>query len=103
MKLAAHYRTDVHTEQQINRPTHPTFSSTEPLQEQSQDTWSIAVEDTVHATPDVDVVGGVSYDRYEITKAEEFNATRGHVRVPERRIRFGQLADGGDLALRAGR
>ena len=24
LKLAAHYRTDVHTEQQINRPTNPT-------------------------------------------------------------------------------
>ena len=83
LKGAAYYRTDVHTEQQINRPTHPTLSSTEPVQEQSQNTWSIAVEDTVHATPTVDIVGGVSYDKYHITKAEEFNATRGLFEYPK--------------------
>ena len=62
-KVAAHYRGDVHTEQQFNRPTHPTLSSQEPLQEQSQNTWSLAVEDTFHVTPAVDLVGGISYDR----------------------------------------
>jgi iron complex outermembrane receptor protein len=83
IKVAAHYRTDVHKEQQINRPTSPTFSSTEPLQTQSQYTWSVAAEDTVRATPTVDIVGGVSYDRYAITKAEDFNATRGLFEYPK--------------------
>ncbi|MEO8255729.1 MAG: TonB-dependent receptor [Acidobacteriota bacterium] len=83
LKGAASYRTDVHTEQQINRPTHPTLSSAEPVQEQSQNTWSIAVEDTVHVTRAVDIVGGVSYDKYHITKAEEFNATRGIFEYPK--------------------
>ncbi len=48
LKGAAHFRTDVHTEQNFNRPTHPTLSSTDPLQERSQNTWSVALEDTFH-------------------------------------------------------
>jgi iron complex outermembrane receptor protein len=82
VKGAFHYRTDVHTEQQTSRPTHPTLATTEPLQEQSQYTWSLAVEDTVHLRPNVDLVGGISVDRYAITKAEEFNATRGAFEYP---------------------
>ena len=83
VKAAAYYRTDVHTEQQINRPTHPTLSSTEPLQTQSQYTWSAAVEDTVRVRPTVDLVGGISYDNYAITKAEDFNAARGLFEYPK--------------------
>lgn len=83
LKLAAHYRTDVHTEQQFSRPTHPTLSSREPVQEQAQNTWSLAVEDTIHATPAVDIVGGISYDRFQITKAEEFSAARGVFEYPK--------------------
>jgi len=82
-KVAGHFRTDVHTEQQINRPTNPAFTSTEPLQTQSQNTGSIAVEDPVHVSPAVDVIGGLSYDRYDITKAEEYNATRGPFEYPK--------------------
>src|SRR6185295_12406175 len=65
LKAAIQYRADVHKEQQFNRPTNPTLSSQEPVQEQSQYTWSLAVADTIHATPAVDIVGGVSYDKYE--------------------------------------
>jgi iron complex outermembrane receptor protein len=83
LKLAAYYRTDVHKERQINRPTNPTLSSSEPVQTQSQDTWSLAVEDTVHATRTVDIVGGLSFDRYHITKAEDFNTTRGLFEYPK--------------------
>ena len=82
MKVAAHYRTDVHTEQNFNRPTHPTLSTTDPKQERSQNTWSLALEDTFHATPVVDIVGGVSYDQYQITKAESFTAARGLFEFP---------------------
>jgi iron complex outermembrane receptor protein len=83
LKLAAQFRTDVHTEQQINRPTNPAFTSTEPIQTQSQNTWSVAVEDTVHATPTIDIVGGLSYDRYHVTKAEDFNAALGLFEYPK--------------------
>jgi iron complex outermembrane recepter protein len=82
VKAAFHYRNDVHTEQQTSRPTHPTLSSIEPVQEQSQYTWSVAVEDTLHVTPSVDVVGGVSVDKYQITKAEEFTPAAGSFENP---------------------
>jgi iron complex outermembrane receptor protein len=83
VKAAFHYRTDVHTEQQTSRPTHPTLSTTEPKQEQSQYTWSIALEDTIRVTPSVDIVGGLSFDKYSITKAEEFNAVTGSFEYPK--------------------
>ena len=83
LKGALFYRTDVHREQQTSRPTHPTLSSIEPVQEQEQNTWSFALEDTVHVTSAVDVVGGISYDRYEVTKAEDFNTTLGVFEYPK--------------------
>jgi iron complex outermembrane receptor protein len=83
LKSALHYRRDIHTEQQFNRPTHPTLSSVEPEQEQAQYTWSVAIEDTIRVAPSVEVVGGVSYDRYAITKAEEFTAARGSFEYPK--------------------
>jgi iron complex outermembrane receptor protein len=82
LKGAVSYRTDVHREQQVSRPTHATLSSSEPLQEQEQHTWSLAVEDTVRASATVDLVGGISYDRYDVTRAEDFNATRGLFEYP---------------------
>lgn len=83
LKGALFYRTDVHREQQTSRPTHPTLSSIEPVQEQEQHTWSFALEDTVHVTPRVDLVGGISYDRHEVTKAEDFSAARGLFEYPK--------------------
>ncbi len=83
LKAAAHYRTDVHTEQTFNRPTHPTLSSTDPEQERSQNTWSIAAENTFHATPVVDIVGGIGYDKYDVTKAEGFTAASGVFEYPQ--------------------
>jgi iron complex outermembrane receptor protein len=83
LKGAVFYRNDVHREQQTSRPTHPTLSSTEPVQEQEQYTWSLALEDTVHASASVDIVGGISYDRYEVTKAEDFTTARGVFEYPK--------------------
>jgi iron complex outermembrane recepter protein len=76
-KAAFHYRGDVHTEQQTSRPTHPTLRTEEPVQEQSQYTWSVALEDTFRLTPALDVVAGISYDKYAIAKAEEFTPAAG--------------------------
>lgn len=83
VKAAFLYRNDMHSEQQTNRPTHPTLSTTEPLQEQSQYTWSLALEDTVNIRPNLDLVAGISVDKYAITKAEEFNAARGVFEYPK--------------------
>jgi iron complex outermembrane receptor protein len=82
LKGAFHSRTDVHTEAQISRPTHPTLRTEEPEQEQSQYTWALAVEDTFRATPVVDLVVGASYEKYEITKAQEFTTTAGFFENP---------------------
>jgi iron complex outermembrane receptor protein len=83
LKAAFHYRTDVHTEQQTSRPTHPTLRTEEPEQEQSQYTWSAALEDTFRVTPAVDIVAGLSYDRYHITRAEEFTPAAGLFQNPK--------------------
>lgn len=74
LKAAVHFRKDLHTEWNHNRPTSP-LNSIEPKQNQSQTTWSVAAENTFHATSNLDFVGGISYDRYDIDKAEEFNST----------------------------
>lgn len=83
LKAAVHYRRDAHTEQNFNRPTNPTLATTEPLQTQRQYTWSAALEDTIHVSPSVDLVAGVSYEKYAITKAEEYNTTRGSFEYPK--------------------
>src|SRR5262245_21992294 len=82
LKFAAHYRTDVHTEQNFNRPTHPTLSTVDPKQERSQYTWSLGIEDTIRVAPTVSLVGGISYDKYEVTKAESYTAARGLFEFP---------------------
>jgi iron complex outermembrane receptor protein len=83
IKAALHYRADRHLEQQTNRQSSPTFVNVEPEQKQGQNTWSIALEDTLHVGATLDLVGGVSYDRYEVTKAEEYNATQGVFEYPK--------------------
>ncbi len=77
VRAAAHLRRDLHTEQQHSRPTHPTDSFVEPLQEQVLETWSVALEGTVRPTARLRLVGGVSRDDYQVTKAEEYNPTLG--------------------------
>lgn len=79
LKAALHYRQDFHTEWNDNRPTNPAFRSVEPKQNQSQTTWSAALEDTFHVTNNFDLIGGVSYDQYWIGKAEEFNSTTNRI------------------------
>jgi iron complex outermembrane receptor protein len=81
-KVAFHYRRDVHTEQQTSRPTHPTLRTEEPEQRQAQYTWSLAFEETFRVSPVVDFVAGVSYDRYAITRAEDFSVAAGLFEYP---------------------
>lgn len=83
LKAAFHYREDLHTEWNHNRPTSAQFSNVEPRQDQTQTTWSAALENTFHVTPDVDLVGGISYDKYWIGKAEEFNSSIGKFEYPK--------------------
>jgi len=93
-RLALHYRTDEHIEQQTSRPTHPTLATQEPPQEQSQDVWSLGIENTFHLRPTLDIVAGVSYDEYEITKAEEFGNHDNNGATPN--ILFARPGGGGE-------
>lgn len=72
LKAAFHYRRDDHTEwQTIYSPR--TFD--EPKQSTVEDTYSIALENTFHATPTVDLVAGVSRDWRELRKAQDWEGT----------------------------
>ncbi|MGE3476238.1 MAG: TonB-dependent receptor plug domain-containing protein [Rhodospirillaceae bacterium] len=73
LKLAFHYRVDGHQEYNDNRPTSP-LRNVEPKQQQGQRTWSLALEDTYRVSDSFDVVGGVSYDKYKVTRSEEWNS-----------------------------
>ncbi|MGE4056560.1 MAG: TonB-dependent receptor plug domain-containing protein [Vicinamibacterales bacterium] len=77
VKAALHYRGDVHREESFNRPTHPTLSNVEPRTETSQYTWAVAVEDTLRVSPAIDLVGGLAYEAFEVTRAEDFSSARG--------------------------
>jgi iron complex outermembrane receptor protein len=68
LKAALHYRRDEHAEWQTTVST----GFTEPKQTTVEDTWSLALEDTWHITPDVDLVGGISRDYRDSKQAQEF-------------------------------
>lgn len=76
-RFAAHWRSDRHDEYNLNRPTHPTLSFREPTQHNREDTWSLALENTWHASAAIDVLAGLSYDRNEVKQAQDYNASRG--------------------------
>lgn len=68
LKTSFFYRRDSHDEyEQIFSPPF-----TEPHQVSVEDTFSIAAENTWHATSSVDVVAGVSYDWRHLLQAQDF-------------------------------
>lgn len=72
LKTALHYRRDAHRRWQDSSPDSPA-ATTSPFQRRTEDTWSVAIEDTFHATDTLDFVGGISYDWYETQEAENFD------------------------------
>lgn len=76
LKVAAHFRRDIHTEFNFNRPDNPNplVSYREPTQANREDTWSVAVENTFHITRNLDLVTGASYDWLLVDLAEEWQA-----------------------------
>jgi iron complex outermembrane receptor protein len=70
LKAAAYYRNDRHVEWQT------TYSPalTEPRQVTVEHTTSLALEDTQKLGEKVDLVLGVSWDRRDLVRAEDFNA-----------------------------
>jgi iron complex outermembrane receptor protein len=81
LKAAVHYRLDNHQERSFNRPDSP-FAFVEPWQEAEEETWSFAVENTFHATGNLDIIGGISYDMNNLGVAEDFSNTGGLFEYP---------------------
>ncbi len=68
IKGALHYRRDEHTEWNVTRRT----GFREPKQDNVEDVWSAALEETWHLTPQLDLVAGISRDMRNAKKAEDF-------------------------------
>jgi iron complex outermembrane receptor protein len=47
------------------------------VQETSENTWSLAIENTFAATDRLDLVGGLSYEENELKRAQEFSTITG--------------------------
>jgi len=75
LKAAFHFRRDAHDEYNDNRPDSAPNRTIEPVQHQSQETWLIALQDTIHVNAAFDLVGGVSYEEYEVKDSEDFRGT----------------------------
>lgn len=77
LKAAVHYRRDVHRNTDNEWPGRTAgagypvgWTGWEPTVHRSEDTWSLAAENTFHATETIDLVGGVSYDTQKTLRAE---------------------------------
>lgn len=68
LSLAVHYRKDKHVEFQQSFPA----GTTEPPQENLEDTFSAAAEYHVDFSPELSATAGISFDWRELRKAEEF-------------------------------
>lgn len=82
LKGAIHFRRDNHTEWNANYTnaagtavgcTVDVVCFVEPHQTTVEDTWSLALENTYHPTPSVDLVQGVSYDIHDIRQAQDYS------------------------------
>jgi len=81
-RAAFHWRRDRHVEYNHNRPSHATLSTIEPRQHNEERTWSLALEHTQAVTAAVNVITGLSYDRNQLRKAQEYNTTAGLFEYP---------------------
>jgi len=73
LKFAAHYRLDNHKERNNNQPTSSS-QVLEDWQETEERTYSLAAENTFHATKWLDIVGGVSRDFSDLLQAQEWDS-----------------------------
>lgn len=79
LSLAMHYRRDKHVEFQQSFPA----GTTEPHQENLEDTFSAAAENRLALSPVLSFTAGISYDWRDLKKAEEFGVppTGGTARI----------------------
>lgn len=68
LRVAAHYRRDIHVEYQQSFPS----GTTEPHQANKEDTFSIAVENELALSPRLALTIGASYDWRDLKTAEEY-------------------------------
>jgi iron complex outermembrane receptor protein len=76
IRLAFHYRHDKHVEFQTSFSTAG-VPTTEPKQEQTEDTWSLALENELKLSPALTFTVGASYDWRDLKLAEEYGAPLG--------------------------
>lgn len=70
LKGAVHYRRDVHTERARTYDANGDFSGYGAYTQQAEETWSLALENTFHATRQLDIVTGVGYDINQVIRAD---------------------------------
>lgn len=68
LRSAAHFRRDKHESIQFSRPG--LGGSPDPAEISTEETWSVALEDTWQAREDLRVVAGLSYDRARVLEAD---------------------------------
>jgi iron complex outermembrane receptor protein len=71
LSLAVHYRRDKHVEYQQSFPA----GTTEPHQENLEDSYSAAAENRLALSPALTLTTGVSFDWRDLKKAEEYGVT----------------------------
>ena len=70
LKGAIHYRRDTHNENSISYNTRTgAVTAVDPSERDAEETWSFAAENTFHATRNLDIVAGISYDQNEVIEA----------------------------------
>jgi iron complex outermembrane recepter protein len=78
LKTALHFRRDEHTEWQVTNST----GFTEPKQTTIEDVISLALEDTWHVLPKLDLIGGISRDERRSQQAQEYASGTGLFNQP---------------------
>ncbi|KRW95379.1 TonB-dependent siderophore receptor [Paracoccus sp. MKU1] len=68
LRGALHYRRDRHDSIQHNQPD--LGGPSDPTERSEEETWSLALENTWQARPDLSVIAGASFDRAEVLKAD---------------------------------
>ena len=75
LKVAAHYRSDVHKE--TNFPTPSLGTAPDPTEHSKEETLSFAVEDTWRLSDTLRIVGGLSYNKAKVLEAKRSAVSAG--------------------------
>jgi iron complex outermembrane receptor protein len=81
LRLAFHYRHDKHVEFQTSFSTAG-VATTEPKQEQTENTWSLALENELKLSPSLTFTVGGSFDWRDLKLAEEYGSPLGTSGTP---------------------